>query len=174
MNRTRQVPLGPADEVDSVNWEIAGIAAKIAEVERTGAPLEERQAEAVNQLHQAERFYREHGGLPWQGGMTSGETLRAVIGFAMARDPQACIAAERQRVADDFKTQGRRGMAAADKAELLAALHATRRRLLAKRELAWRNAEAAGQAVERDDADPEMFLRRNADLAEIAAGRDVP
>ena len=158
--------------------EIVKIETEISRIEALGPPLDERQADALAQLDQAERLFRERGLNPF--GRTGSESLHlqrlAHLGALLAIDTGGVIRKlERQRVERAFERAGG-GMATAEKERRLTELRTQLRRLHAQREIAWRGQEAdGGEIVDRSAGfDAEAFLRVDQDLATIASGGEPP
>ncbi len=166
---------GNGNGADDISGEIARVTAEIARVEAAGLPLPDLLA-AMNAAFDSDlEFFRRYGFdavgfLPRQREVFQTKSLRGAL---IATSGATIRKSEQARIERQFEAAGGFGLSEADKQLRLGTLRAKLRQLQAKREIAWRAKEATGEAVDRSDLTPEMFLRVDQDLEGIAAGREA-
>jgi hypothetical protein len=165
----RRHPAGP---------DFAALAGEIDELEdairRTAAaprPLAQRLAEVERDWHSCQAQFERYGASAI--GVTPAErnhfAYRALRGCLYLLASDRILETERQRV-----SQAGDGVDETERAERLAQLRRQLRTLHARREVAWRALEAAGETVERGSmVDPEMYIAPDDELVAIADGREI-
>jgi hypothetical protein len=155
--------------------EIANMRQEIGQVEGAGPTFAERFHEVQTDLERAEDHYRRHGFTII--GFSPGEQIhyfrQSVIGSLMVTSRDKLLTAEQERITREIEADPRLKLSTSERDERLRALREELRRAYAQRELGWRAKEAAGETVDRGDPDAEMFLRLDADLKQIAEGREA-
>lgn len=160
--------------LEDVLHQVAELEAERINVERAGPGLEELIGRAEGELDTALDYY-----LSWGfsvNGITETQVVDnnrlATIGCLVALNGDALRKHARERAQRLFDGMGG-GLNPEEKRERFSAIDARLRRLRARRELLWRESESPGEIAAHDGRGGEYLLRTDADLAQIAEGKEA-
>lgn len=163
-----------AAEPAEIATRLSQVSYEIGALENAGPALAERLAAAEAELLRAREHFERIGFTTV--GVVPAERLRnfqkATVGALMVINSNALLVAERARIEREHQARGGFAFSAEERAERLAELRGELKRLEAARELGWREREEHGEAVDRNQFSPEMFLISDSDLAALAAGKE--
>jgi hypothetical protein len=155
------------DATEAFDVELGRLQGEVAKIEPLPPTVSERYAAAEAELLEAERIFRTYGLSPSAPlpGATAHLQRLAAIGAAMIANPAAILKATHQRIAAVGA-----GMSAVDKQRRLEELRRQILRAAARRELALREVERAGEFLPRPTVHPELVVATHGYLVQMANG----